>query len=120
MYKKSQVWPDVVDAFQIIACDHIFNTHLYPRRYTNNKADVPVRGLLNDRFDLLVPITRTANLFARFIKRREPKRHSLSGNAAQVTRIISGAFLQFRTSSYKQPALSYAFNLYVMIRSQCK
>src|SRR5688572_26964004 len=94
VYEKSQVRPDIVYGLQVVAGDHIFDTHLYPRRDPDNKTNIPMRRLLNDRFDLLVPITGPGNLFARSIKRGEPERHPLSCNATKVTGIIPGPLLK--------------------------
>jgi hypothetical protein len=56
VYKKCEVWPDVVNRFEFVPFDNIFHTHLYPSRHTNNETDIPIGSLLNDGFNLFIPV----------------------------------------------------------------
>src|SRR5882672_4314028 len=105
MYKESQVGPDLMDIFQFVLFNYLLHTHLYPSRYAYYEADIPFGSQPHHFFELLRPIPGAGDLLTGFVKRLEPERNFPGRNAAEVARIITGAFLQVGASPDHQPAL---------------
>src|SRR6185437_14409147 len=118
VYEESQVWPDLMDIFQIVPLDDLFHAQLDPARYADQETDIPLRRQPDDFFQLFGPVLRTGDLFARFVERLKPERHFPGGDAAKIAGIIPGAFLQTRAAPDHQPALADAFYRDVPVGSQ--
>src|ERR1700709_2963057 len=115
MYEKAQVWPDLVNIFQIISLDDFLYTHLDPCRHTNDESDIPSRRLFYNLFQLARPVAGLGYLFAGLIKRTEPERYFLGRYSTEVTFVITGTFLQICTAPNHQPTLSNTFYGNVLI-----
>src|ERR1044072_3064069 len=72
---------------------------LYPRRYTRNNTDIPLRCILYHFIQLRIPVALACNAVARFVKMLEPEWNIPGGNATQVARIICAVVIEVRTAA---------------------
>ena len=73
MNKKTEVGPDLMNVFEIIAFNYFFKTELDPCRNTNKEGNIPTRGFLYDLIKFLRPVFFSCYFFPGLIQTLEPK-----------------------------------------------